>query len=155
MGSDCCASPASVAESEPSTTSVPASAGETRGCRAPCCDGDTGAHDSKAQDRVEKTLNKSDDCCSSGECTEGKADDDADAPDCCRGKASPCCDTSCLDRLAIRECELNAAAAPGPDAQSNGECTSPKKGGQKIANPSQPAVYPPKARHAPSIVSLL
>jgi Cu2+-exporting ATPase len=24
--------------------------------------------------------------------------------DCCRGKASPCCDETCLDRLALREC---------------------------------------------------
>lgn len=25
-------------------------------------------------------------------------------PECCAGKSSPCCDTSCLDRLAAREC---------------------------------------------------
>lgn len=26
-------------------------------------------------------------------------------PDCCKGKASPCCDSACIDRLALRECE--------------------------------------------------
>jgi Cu2+-exporting ATPase len=26
-------------------------------------------------------------------------------PGCCEGKAAPCCDQSCLDRLALRECE--------------------------------------------------
>lgn len=36
--------------------------------------------------------------------------DKGDAPDCCAGKTSPCCDTSCLDRLAVREC------AGGPDS---------------------------------------
>ncbi|KAE8149773.1 E1-E2 ATPase-domain-containing protein [Aspergillus avenaceus] len=30
-----------------------------------------------------------------------------DEPSCCRGKARPCCDTSCLDRLALRECEMS------------------------------------------------
>jgi hypothetical protein len=30
---------------------------------------------------------------------------DMPAPSCCEGKASPCCDKSCLDRLALRECE--------------------------------------------------
>ncbi|XP_044723949.1 e1-E2 ATPase domain-containing protein [Hirsutella rhossiliensis] len=30
---------------------------------------------------------------------------DSDAPDCCRGKSSPCCDDSCLERLALRECK--------------------------------------------------
>lgn len=27
------------------------------------------------------------------------------APDCCQGKTSPCCDTDCIDRLALRECQ--------------------------------------------------
>lgn len=52
-----------------------------------------------------------DDCCVSGSCEEAKNDNDGDdAPDCCRGKSSPCCNASCIDRLAIRECEMSAAA---------------------------------------------
>ncbi|KAK3295118.1 E1-E2 ATPase-domain-containing protein [Chaetomium fimeti] len=31
--------------------------------------------------------------------------DDTAASGCCEGKAAPCCDQSCLDRLALRECE--------------------------------------------------
>jgi len=31
-----------------------------------------------------------------------------DSTDCCRGKSSPCCDESCLDRLALRECDSKA-----------------------------------------------
>jgi Cu2+-exporting ATPase len=39
--------------------------------------------------------------------------EDPNNPSCCKGKASPCCDVSCLDRLALRECEnRNEAAQP-------------------------------------------
>jgi Cd2+-exporting ATPase len=31
--------------------------------------------------------------------------DDTPAPSCCVGKLSPCCNQSCLDRIALRECE--------------------------------------------------
>ncbi|KAJ5152615.1 uncharacterized protein N7482_009093, partial [Penicillium canariense] len=65
------------------------------------------------------TPEKPDDCCSSGKCADNKTENHTDAPDCCRGKVSPCCDTSCLDRLAMRECEMNATAAPGPNSPPN------------------------------------
>ncbi|KAK8145356.1 hypothetical protein G3M48_004531 [Beauveria asiatica] len=53
-------------------------------------------------------------CCSDSDDTPLLADTSLDqgqddAPDCCAGKSSPCCDTSCLDRIAMRECE------DGPD----------------------------------------
>ncbi|KAM3490920.1 hypothetical protein MY3957_005765 [Beauveria namnaoensis] len=53
-------------------------------------------------------------CCSESDDTPLLADTSLDqgknkAPDCCAGKSGPCCDTSCLDRLAMRECE------DGPD----------------------------------------
>ncbi|KAL5333112.1 E1-E2 ATPase-domain-containing protein [Aspergillus crustosus] len=39
-------------------------------------------------------------------CSRSKVDDkeNNDRPSCCQGKPSPCCDTSCLDRIAFREC---------------------------------------------------
>ncbi|OAR02368.1 hypothetical protein LLEC1_05401 [Akanthomyces lecanii] len=55
-----------------------------------------------------------DSCCVDSDKATLTADNDRDkgknaAPDCCAGKTGPCCDTSCLDRLAMREC------AGGPD----------------------------------------
>ncbi|PFH62273.1 hypothetical protein XA68_14404 [Ophiocordyceps unilateralis] len=35
---------------------------------------------------------------------------DAPEPDCCRGKPSPCCNDSCLERLALRECHASSTA---------------------------------------------
>lgn len=40
-------------------------------------------------------------CCSSGK----TATKETNTPACCEGKTSPCCDISCLERLAGRECE--------------------------------------------------
>ncbi|UKZ95705.1 uncharacterized protein TrAFT101_010524 [Trichoderma asperellum] len=75
--------------------------------------------DTKSPGQGERTQGTSDDCCSSGKCVDDKTEHDTDAPDCCRGKVSPCCDTSCLDRLAMRECEMNAATVLGLDTQPN------------------------------------
>jgi hypothetical protein len=41
-------------------------------------------------------------CCSSPPAAAPVVDD---APSCCQGKKAPCCDTSCIDRLALRECQ--------------------------------------------------
>lgn len=45
--------------------------------------------------------------CSKGCCAKGDkpCPDIMKAPPCCEGKISPCCDQTCLDRLALRECE--------------------------------------------------
>ncbi|KAJ5189677.1 hypothetical protein N7491_008278 [Penicillium cf. griseofulvum] len=74
---------------------------------------------STASGQKEFTPENPDGCCSPSKCTDDKPQDHTDVPDCCRGKVSPCCDTSCLDRLAIRECEMSAKAAPGPNIQPN------------------------------------
>lgn len=43
-------------------------------------------------------------------CNEKKpAVEDPNNPSCCEGKPSPCCDVSCLDRLAARECKEEAS----------------------------------------------
>lgn len=41
-------------------------------------------------------------------------------PSCCEDKAFPCCDVSCLDRIALRECNYQKpAAGGGPALKSN------------------------------------
>ena len=120
MGCDCCGPPAPAPE--PVAASISAPIEETSSCRVSCCDGDdVEPLNTKAPGRGEPTLEKPDDCCSSGRCADDKTEDDTDAPDCCRGKVGPCCDASCLDRLAMRECDVSAAAAPGPNDQTNSE----------------------------------
>ncbi|KAF9869860.1 copper-translocating P-type ATPase [Colletotrichum karsti] len=45
------------------------------------------------------------------------------APSCCEGKTSPCCDTTCIERLALRECTgikrtASRASGKGPEVTS-------------------------------------
>jgi Cu2+-exporting ATPase len=40
-------------------------------------------------------------CCSAQKPVEARQQN---APSCCEGKPSPCCDSSCIDRIALREC---------------------------------------------------
>ncbi|CEL11969.1 hypothetical protein ASPCAL15063 [Aspergillus calidoustus] len=127
MGCDCSGPPAPAPE--PDVTPISAPTEETTSCQDACCDSDdTEPLDTTAPGQGEPTLEKPDDGCSPGKCTDNKTENDTDAPDCCRGKVGPCCDTSCLDRLAMRECEMSAAAAPGPNGQPTtcGGATDPK-----------------------------
>ncbi|OHW97735.1 copper-translocating p-type ATPase [Colletotrichum incanum] len=48
-------------------------------------------------------------CCSSSP-SSMKAKEEK-APVCCEGKTSPCCDSTCIDRLALRECASKMASA--------------------------------------------
>jgi len=43
-----------------------------------------------------------DSCC--GPPAQSDGDKTPPSPPCCQGKSSPCCDASCLDRLALRAC---------------------------------------------------
>ncbi|KAI9037831.1 cation-transporting P-type ATPase PCA1 [Aspergillus affinis] len=108
MGFDCCGSPAPAPE--PDVTPIVTSTAETNSCTFCPPDTTTPAHREPIQE-------KSDSSCSPGKCSDNKTENDTDAPDCCRGKVGPCCDMSCLDRLAMRECEIGAAAPPGPNGQ--------------------------------------
>ena len=45
---------------------------------------------------------ENDDCCSSE--SVDVEPQDLKQPSCCEGKVSPCCDSSCIDRIALREC---------------------------------------------------
>ncbi|RYO94976.1 hypothetical protein DL766_002019 [Monosporascus sp. MC13-8B] len=87
-GSDCkdscCAAPI-----------IPKATGAESDCKDACCTAPellvpTGAE-----------LDCKDECCTAPE----PVVPDATYSACCEGKASPCCDTSCLDRLAQRSCE--------------------------------------------------
>jgi hypothetical protein len=56
-------------------------------------------------------------------CCAAPAEDEEkpDPPPCCEDKPSPCCDVSCLDRLALRACEDKNPSAEVADA-SSGTC---------------------------------
>lgn len=65
--------------------------------------------------KMETSLMDAPDCCASkptksgckrGCCSElAPPKEDLKTPSCCNGKPSPCCDASCLDRIALRECD--------------------------------------------------
>ncbi|ODM17940.1 hypothetical protein SI65_06728 [Aspergillus cristatus] len=79
-----------------------------------------------------------DDCCTpsqpkqdreKGCCTvleQPQAENDPNEPGCCDGKPSPCCDVSCLDRIALRECE-NTMSSEGSEHTTH-ECKGSKDG---------------------------
>jgi Cd2+-exporting ATPase len=117
MGCDCCGPPAPIPE--PVAAPDAALVKETSSCQDSCCDGDDAEPlEIMAPGQGEPTQEKPG-CCSSSKCADDKAQDVTDAPACCRGKVSPCCDASCIDRLAMRECEVSASA--GPDAKAESE----------------------------------
>ncbi|RAL06014.1 cation-transporting P-type ATPase PCA1 [Aspergillus ibericus CBS 121593] len=78
-------------------------------CQDSCCN----SINAEPLDNMAPGHGEPDDCCSPSKSSDNN---DNDAPDCCRGKVSPCCDTSCIDRLALRACEMSA---PGPTGQPN------------------------------------
>ncbi|KAJ4310936.1 hypothetical protein N0V84_010707 [Fusarium piperis] len=117
MGCDCCPrpdpAPAPAPAPEPVVTQAqtPAQAQDDASCQDSCCD------DGESEGSIPQ---EADDCCASGSCADEKPKDDSDAPDCCRGKISPCCDASCLDRIAKRECEMSAAGLTGQSKDATG-----------------------------------
>lgn len=103
----CCGEkkPVSPSQVEPSTAN-------TAGCQEKCCDGSTERSQSCDSSEIKKIEGDTDSnelfdgcqksCCSSPTQAQLKT---PDTPVCCEGKKSPCCDESCLERLALRECE--------------------------------------------------
>ena len=76
------------------------------GCNKGCCGGEDkelikggSVLDDYASKPTESDCNKR--CCSKS----APSDEDPKNPSCCNGKPSPCCDVSCLDRIALRECD--------------------------------------------------
>ncbi|OJJ03096.1 hypothetical protein ASPVEDRAFT_29630 [Aspergillus versicolor CBS 583.65] len=47
-------------------------------------------------------------CCT----TEKPQEEDPNEPSCCKDKPSPCCDMSCVDRIALRECDKRQIPSP-------------------------------------------
>ncbi|KAF4451798.1 putative P-type ATPase [Fusarium austroafricanum] len=109
MGCDCCGPPASASALEPVNDQIQAPI-DIGSYKDTCCDEGDGA------------IEQADDCCTSGSCEDNNKND---APNCCRGKLSPCCNTSCIDRIAMRECEMSAQKSDatgcgGSDSSCNG-----------------------------------
>ncbi|ETR99098.1 heavy metal translocatin [Trichoderma reesei RUT C-30] len=102
---------------------------DERSCQDSCCgESEDELQGDMACQNEDETANLEDDCCAPQlSCTKGccfneenrPCPDDMSEPDCCEGKSSPCCDQTCLDRLALRECE-----GPEPDYGSTGKSTS-------------------------------
>ncbi|KAI8723263.1 HMA domain-containing protein [Fusarium sp. LHS14.1] len=118
MGCDCCPRPDPAPAPEPVVTQAPVQVEDNTSCQDSCCD--DGESETSQGNAVPQ---EADDCCTSGSCADEKPKDDSDAPDCCRGKISPCCDASCLDRIAMRECKMSAANLTGHSKDATG-CTS-------------------------------
>ncbi len=121
---------------EPDVTSLATPSEKTSSCQDSCCDSDDAKPlDTTTSGQKELTPGKPDDCSSPGKYADNKTENHTDAPDCCRGKGSPCCDTSCLDRLAMRECEMSATAGPGSSSKPNSEYLLFENGVQRFLTP--------------------
>lgn len=86
-GDGCCGGgePSKTTEAKPGAT-----------CEDACCDG---------EEAVKVASTDSGASCKDACCDDTKPEvEDPENPSCCKGKSSPCCDVSCLDRLAAREC---------------------------------------------------
>ncbi|KAK0747305.1 E1-E2 ATPase-domain-containing protein [Apiosordaria backusii] len=72
-----------------------------------CCSGcpPAPAPDSAEEQMVDKERGDGDCLLKQDSITGPIRKDTTEEPDCCKGKSSPCCDTSCLDRLALRACQ--------------------------------------------------
>ncbi|KYG49923.1 hypothetical protein M433DRAFT_149482 [Acidomyces richmondensis BFW] len=103
MGDHYCDPPAPAPK--PDVATLAALSEKTSSCQNSCCDSDDAEH-TPAPGQKTPTPENPDDCCSPSKYADNITENHTDLPDCCRGKASPCCDTFCLDRLAMRECEM-------------------------------------------------
>lgn len=62
--------------------------------------------------------------CSTTLPSSNSASSESEAPECCIGMPSPCCNESCLDRLALRECHAGTES-PRVEATQQGTLTGP------------------------------
>ncbi|KAH7134250.1 E1-E2 ATPase-domain-containing protein [Dactylonectria macrodidyma] len=102
MGCDCCGPPAQ----EPRPQLAQGDAISTQS-------GDASCNETKEPSLKESHAKEPDDCCSADNNVEDATSDDTAVPDCCRGILAPCCDISCLDRLALRECVSSTVQGEG------------------------------------------
>lgn len=141
-GSGCCGEPVSVSDSPEQSSSNLAPDTLMQGDRGSCCN-DADLATDKNSDQLDiigatpDELTEEEDCCAPKPATRPTPDSDCkkgccSAPklplsdgtqkpvsSCCEGKAAPCCDQSCLDRLALRECEKFGSGDSGLAPHSN------------------------------------
>ena len=60
--------------------------------------------------------------------TEKPQEADPNKPNCCKDKPSPCCDVSCLDRIALRECHKEQIRSSNEAAPSKFKLATPEFG---------------------------
>lgn len=107
-GDNCCAG------GEPPKT-TDAKLGAT--CKDACCDG---------EEAVKVVSTGSGASCKDACCDDTKPEvEDPENPSCCKGKSSPCCDASCLDRLAARECTAQTGGSSSKGACDKGRDGKP------------------------------
>ncbi|KAL4863241.1 E1-E2 ATPase-domain-containing protein [Aspergillus spectabilis] len=119
---------------------------------ADCCGGSSKVTACSPSSALKETETTGDACCASPSSDETPKDnccsgpkieetEDPTNPSCCKDKPSPCCDTSCLDRIALREC------SQGKTTRST---TSPHSGCASICHPtnSQPCENHRRSAHA-------
>ncbi|OBR04273.1 Copper-translocating P-type ATPase [Colletotrichum higginsianum IMI 349063] len=112
-------------------------------CNEGCCD--TKAEPRKKKDSTIKRDIGADFCtpqpqptddCSKGCCSSSPSNQEVKvtedkAPSCCEGKTSPCCDSTCIDRLALRECTAKKSFASRRSSKataSDNSCTGGENG---------------------------
>ncbi|KAL3294595.1 copper-translocating P-type ATPase [Colletotrichum asianum] len=109
-------------------------------CNKGCCET---IQDSKPVQTTSTLIAIEDDCCApvaqaEDNCKKGccssptPKSQEEKVPSCCEGKTSPCCDSTCIDRLALRECtsgkRSNRKARSGAEGCTGGKDGKPCRG---------------------------
>ncbi|KAH6139071.1 hypothetical protein HBI64_033620 [Parastagonospora nodorum] len=124
-GSACCASPKATSVVMRSLP-LPVLNTDAGSSATPCkeeksCQPELNTMADKCHTGTARGCSKKDDCCSSK--PTNVESQDLDPPNCCEGKQSPCCNSSCIDRLALRACaaQINkTSSAPTDCTRGNG-----------------------------------
>ncbi|KAK4136471.1 copper-translocating P-t [Trichocladium antarcticum] len=114
----CCDEGGSMADKDPRQSELAGAARDELAVSTPrqdaCCGGPNKEPQDGAGCEVKDAICDDDDDgtepgCNSKGCPapEPARPDDTRAPSCCEGKTAPCCDQSCLDRLALRGCDTS------------------------------------------------
>lgn len=93
--------------------------GSRNGCSSACCGGQS--KEIKPMDAcAPKTPSQGPGSCCTG--TTQKPQEEDNEPECCKDKPSPCCDISCVDRIALRECDKKQVLSPNNASSSKFQC---------------------------------
>ncbi|KAF2828028.1 copper-translocating P-t [Ophiobolus disseminans] len=125
-GSGCCATPKALPAvlRAPTPELVPVEEGGSAiDCEDDCCQPQPKAGANGSDAGSAKDASMEDGCCSSRPVN--VEPQNLKRPSCCEGKSSPCCDSSCIERLALRECatestlDIKTGDAPADCARGN------------------------------------